>query len=85
MVSETLTVTNKAGFHMRLAGAFVSAMNGFASDVAIRHNGQEIDGKSIMSVMSACMKQGAEICIQCSGTDEVEALQAAAELVRAGA
>lgn len=84
MVSETLTVTNKAGFHMRLAGEFVSAMNNFPCSVTLRHNGREIDGKSIMSVMAACMKQGAEIEIQCAGYDESAALKTAVELIRTG-
>ena len=59
MVSELLIVNNKAGFHMHLAGRFTAAMNSFQSSVTVRYNGREVDGKSIMSVMAACMKQGA--------------------------
>ena len=84
MVSELLIVNNKAGFHMHLAGRFTDTMNNFQSSVIVRYNGREVDGKSIMSVMAACMKQGAEIEIQCSGPDEVEALAAASELVLSG-
>lgn len=84
MVSELLIVNNKAGFHMHLAGRFTAAMNSFQSSVTVRYNGREVDGKSIMSVMAACMKQGAEIEIQCSGPDETEALAAASELVLSG-
>ncbi|HWS43376.1 MAG TPA: HPr family phosphocarrier protein [Pseudoflavonifractor sp.] len=84
MVSEILTVTNRAGFHMRLAGAFVSAMNDFPCAVTLLHKGREIDGKSIMSVMAACMQQGAEIEIQCAGPDEDAALKIAVALIRSG-
>ncbi len=82
MVSETLTVTNPAGFHMRLASSFVSAMSDFQCSVAIRYNRREIDGKSIMSVMAACMKHGAVIEVRCSGPDETPALQKASSIIR---
>ena len=84
MVSEQLTVINKAGFHMRPANLFVQTMLKFQSNITIVFNGREIDGKSIMNVMAACMKCGAEIEIQCKGPDEVEMLHTAAELVRSG-
>ncbi len=84
MVSETLTVTNPAGFHMRLARAFVSAINEFSCSVTLLHRGREIDGKSIMSVMAACMQQGTEIEVQCAGPDEEAALQTALSLIRSG-
>ena len=84
MVSEQLTVVNKAGFHMRPANLFVQAMTKFQSNITIVFNGRDIDGKSIMNVMAACMKQGAEIEIRCAGPDEVEMLRTAAPLVRSG-
>lgn len=84
MVSETLTVTNRAGFHMRLASSFVSAMSDFECSVSILYNRREIDGKSIMSVMAACMKHGAVIEVRCSGLDETQALQAASSIIRCG-
>ena len=84
MVSEQLTVVNKAGFHMRPANLFVQAMTKFQSNMTIVFNGRDIDGKSIMNVMAACMKQGTEIEIRCEGPDEVEMLRTAAELVRSG-
>ena len=84
MVSEQLTVVNKAGFHMRPANIFVQAMTKFQSNITIVFNGRDIDGKSIMNVMAACMKQGAEIEIRCDGPREAEALERAAALIAAG-
>lgn len=84
MVSEKVTVINKMGFHMRPASAFVQAMAQFKSDINIVFNGKNIDGKSIMNVMAACMKQGSELELQCSGPDEAEMLQAAAGLINSG-
>lgn len=82
MISERFTVGNRAGFHMRLAGLFTSAMNNFLCTVTIRHKNREVNGKSVMSVMASCIKQGSEIEVLCSGVDEAEALRTAAELIQ---
>ena len=84
MVSEKLTIINKQGLHMRPASTFVQTMAKYQSDVAILFNGKKIDGKSIMQVMTSCIKCGAEIELQCSGPDEREMLLAAADLINSG-
>ena len=84
MVSETFTIINKQGLHMRPASTFVQAMNQYKSDITIFFNGKELDGKSIIQVMMGCIQRGAEIRLQCSGPDEVEMLQAAGDLIRSG-
>ena len=47
-------------------------------------NGKDINGKSIMNLMAACIKQGSEIEIKCSGDNEEECLKAAVALVESG-
>ena len=84
MVSEKLTVINKLGLHMRPARTFVQTMAEYQSDVAIHFNGKRINGKSIMQVMTACIKQGAEIELECSGSDEEQMLAAAVALINSG-
>lgn len=84
MVSEKLTLTNAQGFHMRPAGVFATEMGKFSSDVTIKFNGSEINGKSLMNIIAACIKCGSEIEIVCIGSDEQEALTKAVELVNGG-
>ena len=84
MVSQKITVTNEQGMHMRPASVFSQAMTPFASDVKVVFNGTEYDAKSILMLMSACIKCGAEIEIQCDGADEQDALKKAIELVESG-
>ena len=84
MVSEKLTVTNQMGFHMRPANVFVSAMAKYKSEVLIEFNGKEVNGKSIMNIMAACIKCGSESEIRCIGEDEADALKEAVELVKSG-
>jgi phosphocarrier protein len=84
MVSQKITVTNEQGMHMRPASVFSQAMTPFASDVKVVFNGTAYDAKSVMMLMSACIKCGAEIEIQCDGPDEADALKKAIELVESG-
>ena len=84
MVSQKIKVTNEKGIHMRPASVFSQAMTPFASDVKVVFNGTAYDAKSVMMLMSACIKCGAEIEIQCDGADEQDALKKAIELVESG-
>ncbi len=84
MVSKTITVTNEQGLHMRPASVFSQAMTPFACDVTILFNGNKYNAKSVMMLMSACIKCGAEIEIQCDGADEQDALNKAIELIESG-
>ena len=84
MVSEKLTIINKQGLHMRPASTFVQTMARYRSDLTILFNGRRINGKSVMQVMTACIKCGAELELECSGPDEQEMLRVAVELINSG-
>ena len=70
MVSKTVKVVDKMGFHMRPANVFVSEMAKYKSDITLEAGDKEINGKSIMNIMSACIKYGTDVTIKCSGPDE---------------
>ena len=80
MVSQKVTVMNASGLHARPANAFVKE--------AVRHAGCNIlikkDGKSIVSVLSACVKCGTEIELVADGNDEAQALQDMVSAVNSG-
>lgn len=84
MVTAKTKLVNPQGMHMRPAQLFVNTMAKYKSDVTIVFNGKNINAKSIMHLMAACIKQGSEIEIQCCGEQENEALKAAVELVESG-
>ncbi|MBQ1457190.1 HPr family phosphocarrier protein [Butyrivibrio fibrisolvens] len=84
MVSANVKVINSEGMHMRPASLFCQTVTPFTSSVRISYNGNEFDAKSVMMLMSACIKCGAEIEIKCDGPDENEALKAAVDLVNSG-
>lgn len=84
MVSANVKVINPQGMHMRPAQVFVAEMAKYNSDVTIVFGGKNINAKSIMHLMAACIKQGSELEIRCEGEQEAEALKAAVALVEAG-
>ena len=84
MTSKTLTITNAQGFHMRPAGAFATAMAKFNSNVTIKFNGSDVNGKSLMNIIAAGIKCGSTIEIVCEGDDENAALDSAVALVESG-
>lgn len=69
---------------MRPAGVFANAMGKFQSDVWIHHNGNKVNGKSLMNIIAACIKCGSEVEIECSGADEQQALDEAVKLIESG-
>lgn len=81
MVSQTITVLNAQGLHMRPAGTFSAAMVKYKCDVTIKHNGNNVNGKSLMNIIAACIKCGSSIDIICSGDDEQDALDEAVSLI----
>ena len=50
----------------------------------MRPAGKKINAKSVMLIIAACIKCGAEVTIECDGADEKEALAKAVELIESG-
>lgn len=84
MVSESITITNPTGLHMRPAGLFASTMGKFACNVTIKGNSKEINGKSPMAIMAGGLGCGTEVEIVCDGADEADALKCAIDLIKSG-
>ncbi|HIZ10904.1 MAG TPA: HPr family phosphocarrier protein [Candidatus Eubacterium faecavium] len=84
MVSKTVKVADKMGFHMRPANIFVSEMAKYKSDITLVAGDKEINGKSIMNIMAACIKYGTDVTIKCDGPEEAEMLEKAASMIESG-
>ncbi len=81
MVKHKIVVVNPEGLHLRPAGVFAQEMDKFECDVFIRFKGTKVNGKSLLSILAACIKCGSEIDIECDGPDELEAIAKAVELI----
>lgn len=70
MTERTFTVLNKMGLHARPAAMFVQATHKFQSQVTVEKEGQEVDGKSIMGVLTLAAESGSRLRICVEGPDE---------------
>lgn len=81
MPEITLTIHHEVGLHARPAALFVKTANRFKSQIMLEKDGQEVNAKSILSVLTLGVGQGAVVTIRTEGEDEVEAIEALRELV----
>lgn len=84
MLSRVVTVRNKAGIHTRPASQIVREASRYGSDFYIKKDGYEINGKSIIGVMTLAAEQGATLELLFDGSDEAEAADALAALFDRG-
>ena len=81
MLRETVTIVNKLGLHARAAAKLVRLASSFDSEIQIKRQQREVNGKSIMGVMLLAACKGTEIELTVSGTDEVDALDELTKLI----
>ncbi|MDX1800669.1 MAG: HPr family phosphocarrier protein [Marinobacter sp.] len=81
MIRHTITIINKLGLHARAAAKLVKTSSEFESQIQIRKDDREVDGKSIMSVMMLAASRGTDIELIIDGPDEQAALDALTALI----
>ncbi len=81
MLDKTVTIRNKLGLHARAAVKFVNLANRFSASVKIVKAGDEIDGKSILGILTLAATQGTSIRLVIAGKDEEAAMAALVELI----
>lgn len=84
MIEREVRIVNPLGLHARPAAQIVRVASGFASDVWLGKEGEEVNGKSIMGVMMLAAECGCTLLIRANGKDEAEAVEALAALVADG-
>ena len=81
MSERTTQIRNKYGLHARPAAEFVKLATQFQSEIWVRKQEVEVNGKSIMGMMMLAAECGAEITIRADGDDEQEAIEKLIALV----
>ncbi|MBI5216770.1 MAG: HPr family phosphocarrier protein [Ignavibacteriae bacterium] len=84
MVEREVTIRNRAGLHTRPAASLVKTAAKFKSEFTICKDGMDINGKSIIGVMTLAAECGSKLTLQFDGADENEALAAVADLFERG-
>jgi phosphocarrier protein len=75
MVEKTVTIKNRAGIHARPAALLVQTANRFSANIFLEKDGEQINGKSIMGILTLAATYNSPIKIIAEGSDEEDALQ----------
>jgi phosphocarrier protein HPr len=84
MIEQKVTIKNRAGLHTRPAATLVKTAAKFQSEFLIEKDGMEINGKSIIGVMTLAAEQGSMLQLKFEGEDEQQACAAIMELFERG-
>ncbi|RKD23634.1 phosphocarrier protein [Caminicella sporogenes DSM 14501] len=80
-MERTVKILNESGLHARPAALLVKTASQFKSDIKIEFNGNTLNAKSIMNVMSMGLRKDDEIKLIIDGPDAEEAMKALVELI----
>lgn len=70
MIEKEVTIVNKAGMHTRPASAIVKIAARYKADFHITKNSFQVNGKSIIGVMTLAAEQGSKLSLRFDGSDE---------------
>ena len=82
--ARTFTIVNTLGLHARAAAQLVQTANRYRSDIHVEKDGVQVNGKSIMGVLTLAAAKGTEIVVCCEGDDAEAAMTALAIVIEAG-
>ena len=73
MISAQVTIHTPHGLHLRPAGEL--------AEEALKYRNKEISAKSLLGILSLCIRQDTEITVVCDGMDEQEALEGMVQFI----
>lgn len=84
MVSKTFTIKNSAGLHLKPAAMLCTEAIKYNSTVTLSFGDVTTNAKSVLNVLSACVKCNDNITLTCEGEDEEKALENLGNLILQG-
>ncbi len=82
MAQRTLELVNRLGLHARAAAKLVHVTSRFTSQVSVRHDDEEVNGKSILGLLLLAAPCGSSLTFSVDGADEAMALDAIEALLK---
>ena len=79
-IEKDIEVVNTLGLHARPSAMLVKLTTQFKSDIYIRKDSDEVNGKSIMGIITLAAGKGSKLRFIISGPDAGEAMQRIEEL-----
>lgn len=83
MIKETIEITNKLGLHARASAKLSHLANGFQSDIFLIYQGDRVNAKSLLGILTLAASVGNLISIETTGVDEIKASEEIIKLFNA--
>jgi phosphocarrier protein HPr len=80
-VIKRFEIQNKLGLHARAAATLVQTINRFSAEVKITKDGQVVDGRSIMGLLTLGASKDTKIQVEARGKDAEEVVRAIERLI----
>jgi len=71
-IEKEIIIKNAQGLHARPAAQFVQIASKFDSDVSLCKDGEEVNGRSIMGILTLGAQQFSKVIIKADGVDADE-------------
>ncbi len=80
-VCNEFKIQNVLGLHARAATLFVQTVSKYEAQITVEKDGEQVNGKSLMSLLMLCAGFGTSIKVTATGTDCGEALNDLGDLI----
>ena len=74
MEKEKIKITNKLGLHARAAAKLSHLANNFSSNIFLVFNGDRVNAKSLLGILTLAAAVGNDIVVEADGEDEAKAV-----------
>ncbi len=79
-ISKRLEIKNRLGLHARASALLVQTVSRFSAEVKISKDGQVVDGRSIIGLLTLGAAKGSRVRVEAKGNDAEDSLKAIEKL-----
>jgi len=81
MRQKQIVIRNKLGLHARAAAKVVHEASRFTSEITLGTDGEQVNAKSILGILTLAATRGSSVIIRAEGRDEEAAVDALGALI----
>ena len=74
MIKKTIEIINRLGLHARAAAKLSHLANNFSSNIFLVFNGDRVNAKSLLGILTLAAAVGNDIVVEADGEDEAKAV-----------
>lgn len=78
---RTFILKNELGLHARAAAMMVAVASKYKADIVLERDGREVEGKSILGILTLACPRGSSIIVKAEGEDALDAVNELEELI----